>query len=477
MNAKLVTIIATAAVVIAGAAIAVSANSGNDSKKSVAVTMPWQKEMLDEITQGKTYDVLLLAREGYSVHDSIPLSVGDIVKLKNSKLWFTVGLDLKIEGEVSVYDQVKDSMGDRIINSSKGIDYIVDNHHHHGDGTVEARPLTEWTGEWQSMYPYVADNSLSAFIKHKAAELGKTVEETKTQYLALYNGSYNSLKFEGNVVSFKSSAGTVSSTYSYQEYRTATTANGIVAWYIYKNSAASSEAPKYISVNDHFTAIGAADEEAFPHFHMRYGDSIEAVTNPPAPWAPTFFKSGTTAEQMADVMIAHSASYNMHVWCSPANLSVIAANVKNALITADPEHSDIYENGYASYIAKINVLKARAASVLGAISGKEVMVWHGAWGYLFKPYGICEESLQEVVGHGVKDLTVANIMAMKAKIGEKGHAVIFASPHDLIMNNSYKNQLGIPVVEANPNSMHHLDAMGAFIDALDFYKAGFPLEE
>lgn len=472
MNTGIAAVAIAITLAVAGAGV-YAAVSGDD-RETVTVTMPWQKEMLDEITQGKTYNVHLLARDGTSVHDSIPLSVGDIVKLKESKLWFTVGKDLRIEGELSVYKQVEESMAGRIIDTSIGVKYLAGDHHHHGnDGIVEVRQLTEWKGLWQSMHSYVQDGSMSDFIKFKARETGKTEDEIKTQYLELYNSDYSAVKFDGSTVTFTSSAGSVSSSYAYEEYKTANKDGSIMAWYVYKNSDPLSQAPKFISVNDHSIKVGGDDED-HPHFHMRYGDTAESVTAPPSPWAPTFFEKGTSADDMCDVMIDHSGGYNMHIWCSPVNLAIIAGNVKNALIGADPDNAGIYTEGYNGYMAKVNALKAKADAVLTPLEDREIMVWHGAWGYLFEPYDIDEESLQDVVGHGVKDLTVANIMDLKEEISDERQKVLFASPHDLIMNKSYKSQLGIPVVEANPNSLRHIDALSAFLDAIELHKEDFP---
>ncbi|MGK5643330.1 ZinT/AdcA family metal-binding protein, partial [Streptomyces sp. URMC 126] len=54
------------------------------------------------------------------------------------------------------------------------------------DEQVQPRPLSDWTGEWQSVYPYLLDGTLDPVLAHKAQKGDKTVAEYQAYYEAGY---------------------------------------------------------------------------------------------------------------------------------------------------------------------------------------------------------------------------------------------------------------------------------------------------
>ncbi|MDR0524085.1 MAG: zinc ABC transporter substrate-binding protein [Candidatus Methanoplasma sp.] len=169
-------------------------------------------------------------------------------------------------------------------------------------------------------------------------------------------------------------------------------------------------------------------------------------------------------------------TYNTHVWCDYDNLMIAADNAKSALIRMDPSNADAFEKGCEAYKDRAAAIKAKAEPVLKAIHGKLVMVWHEAWGYLLSKQHIGEFGLQDLVGHEAKELTVSNITALNAAISGGGHKVLFASPHDLIANSSYRSQIGVPIEIVDPTAERFLDELDRFIDLLDAHKGDFPAD-
>ncbi|NLL94864.1 MAG: zinc ABC transporter solute-binding protein [Thermoplasmatales archaeon] len=100
----------------------------------------------------------------------------------------------------------------------------------------------------------------------------------------------------------------------------------------------------------------------------------------------------------------HGHAMDPHVWTSPKNLSAMASNVRDDLKSIDPGNSATYDAGYLEYENRMGELGAFCAEKLAGLSG-HVLVWHGAWKYLFNDYtgtdgspGITEEALQHIPG-------------------------------------------------------------------------------
>ncbi len=62
------------------------------------------------------------------------------------------------------------------------------------DNQVADRPLSDWEGEWQSVYPYLLDGTLDSVFAEKAEETGeKTAEEYKEYYTVGYESTFTGL--------------------------------------------------------------------------------------------------------------------------------------------------------------------------------------------------------------------------------------------------------------------------------------------
>ncbi|MDR3288206.1 MAG: metal ABC transporter substrate-binding protein [Peptococcaceae bacterium] len=77
-----------------------------------------------------------------------------------------------------------------------------------------------------------------------------------------------------------------------------------------------------------------------------------------------------------------------HVWLSPLNAKAEMENIKNAFVRADPEHAADYEANYARYAAELEALDQEFRETLAALTHREVIVAHQAFGYLCAAYGL-----------------------------------------------------------------------------------------
>ncbi len=79
-----------------------------------------------------------------------------------------------------------------------------------------------------------------------------------------------------------------------------------------------------------------------------------------------------------------------HAWQSAANAKVYAANIRDALIAADPAGKDAYQANAAAYLSKLDALDAEVKAAVAAIPAdrRRVISTHDAFGYFQQAYGI-----------------------------------------------------------------------------------------
>jgi len=79
-----------------------------------------------------------------------------------------------------------------------------------------------------------------------------------------------------------------------------------------------------------------------------------------------------------------------HVWLSPKQALVLAANIKNAFIGADPENRADYESRYAQLEARLHDLDAKMTKMAAEAKQKTFIVSHESFGYLARDYGLTQ---------------------------------------------------------------------------------------
>ncbi len=79
-----------------------------------------------------------------------------------------------------------------------------------------------------------------------------------------------------------------------------------------------------------------------------------------------------------------------HAWQSVANAQRYVANIRDALVAADPADADAFRQNARSYLARLEALDAEVRQAVGQIpeSRRKVISTHGAFGYFAGRYGI-----------------------------------------------------------------------------------------
>jgi zinc/manganese transport system substrate-binding protein len=79
-----------------------------------------------------------------------------------------------------------------------------------------------------------------------------------------------------------------------------------------------------------------------------------------------------------------------HAWQSVANSKIYTANIRDALVAADPADTEIFRKNAQAYLLKLDALdrEVREAVALVPLARRKVISTHDAFGYLAAAYGI-----------------------------------------------------------------------------------------
>lgn len=79
-----------------------------------------------------------------------------------------------------------------------------------------------------------------------------------------------------------------------------------------------------------------------------------------------------------------------HAWQSPLNAKIYVANIRDALVAADPADAEAFQANAAAYLAKLDALDGEVRQAVAQIpeNRRKVISTHRAFGYFEAAYGI-----------------------------------------------------------------------------------------
>ncbi|PIE68153.1 MAG: cation ABC transporter substrate-binding protein [Deltaproteobacteria bacterium] len=136
-----------------------------------------------------------------------------------------------------------------------------------------------------------------------------------------------------------------------------------------------------------------------------------------------------------------------HIWLSPPLVKIQARAILAALQEADPEHRSAYGANFKVFSARIDQLDADLKETFTGKKGLGFMVFHPAWGYFARAYGLKQVPI-EIEGKAPKP---GQLKELIEHAREKGIKVIFVQPQ--FSTKSAKliaREIGGQVAFANP---------------------------
>lgn len=363
------------------------ADNTDDGKLKVVTTIfpeyDWVKEIAgDEISN---IDLTMLLDNGVDLHSYQPTSE-DILKISDCDLFVYVGgesdswvddalknatnKDMQV---INLLDVLKDSI--KTEESMPGMQ--TEEGHNHGyahfeDSDVQDRTLSDWDGDWQSVYPYLQDGVLDEVMEKKAESGEKTAEEYKEYYENGYKTDVSQITIdaENNTMCFVKNGVASKATYEYKGYQIYDYESGSRGVrYFFEATSGDADAPKYVQFSDHGIAPGKAE-----HFHIYAGnDGFDALSEEMENW-PTYYPADMSGKEIAEDMLEHEEKeYDEHVWLSLKNAQTLCKAIAEALETADPEHKDVYAANVDSYLEKLSSLDGQYQDAVANASQKTLL--------------------------------------------------------------------------------------------------------
>jgi len=136
-----------------------------------------------------------------------------------------------------------------------------------------------------------------------------------------------------------------------------------------------------------------------------------------------------------------------HVWVDPINVKVIAKNIYEALVKVDKANESYYKKNLESFLKEIDRVDQNIKTILkDTPKGTTFMVFHPAWGYFAKRYGLKQLSV-EVEGKSPKMRALVKIIEKAKK--EKVRAIFTQPEFSDKASKIISKQLNISVIKAS----------------------------
>ena len=91
-------------------------------------------------------------------------------------------------------------------------------------------------------------------------------------------------------------------------------------------------------------------------------------------------------------------AFDPHVWLDPVLAVQQVYNIRDALVAADPDNAQTYQDNAAAYAAQLDGLHDEYASTLSGCQHDTIVTLHAAFAYLVERYGFDTVSLSGITG-------------------------------------------------------------------------------
>ncbi|MEW6044460.1 MAG: metal ABC transporter substrate-binding protein [Thermoproteota archaeon] len=147
--------------------------------------------------------------------------------------------------------------------------------------------------------------------------------------------------------------------------------------------------------------------------------------------------------------LGHDLVYDPHIWLDPVLAKHQVETIKNAMIEADPNNAQYYEENAAAYVAKLDALDSKITAELADCKKDTIVTFHTAFSYFANRYDIKTFALSGIAPES--EATASELRETVDYIKENDINVIFAE--DLIdpkLVNVLADEAGAQVLMLSP---------------------------
>jgi zinc transport system substrate-binding protein len=143
-----------------------------------------------------------------------------------------------------------------------------------------------------------------------------------------------------------------------------------------------------------------------------------------------------------------------HVWLDPENAKMMVAEIARVLAEASPENADVFRENADRLVAEIGALEAQIADELAPVKGRPFVVFHDAYQYFERRYGL--NALGSITVSPEIQPSAKRLGEIRRKIAALGAACVFAEPQ-------FQPKLVDAVIEGTNARSGTLDPEGALV--------------
>ncbi|WYP27504.1 ZinT/AdcA family metal-binding protein [Alkalihalobacillus sp. FSL W8-0930] len=203
---------------------------------------------------------------------------------------------------------------ENVVSESQPLTIAIDDHHGHDDVTkriyegffyydeVEDRELSDYAGDWQSVYPYLIEGDLDEVMEVRAEKSDeRNKEEMIEHYTSAYETDVDRVVITNDSFTFHYNDGKeVTAEYASDGYEILERdAGNRQVRFVYKRQDDTDEMPTYMIFSDHNINPTPAH-----HFHLYFGEDRDALLAERSHF-PTYYPSSLDAAGVVRDMLAH----------------------------------------------------------------------------------------------------------------------------------------------------------------------------
>ncbi len=144
-----------------------------------------------------------------------------------------------------------------------------------------------------------------------------------------------------------------------------------------------------------------------------------------------------------------SGQSDPHVWTDPRLMIHHVTLLRDALIALDPAHAETYRRGHRELTARLTTLDAELERQLAPVKGKSFLVFHPAWSYFARRYGLHQLSVEHE-GKAPNARTLARLIDEARRL--KIRTILVQPQHPARSARVVADAIGARVVEVDPLS-------------------------
>ena len=354
----------------------------------------WVKQILGD--HAEHAEITYLLDSGVDLHSYQPTAM-DMAKIAECDLFVYVGgesdewvedaLSEAVNPDMQVIN-LMEVMGDAAKEEEvkEGMEHDHDHEHEHAEieeDDIKDRELTDFAGNWKSLYPLLEAGDLAEYVGHHAEEHDEPVDEVQKELAEKWGCDVTAVSIDGAKIDFTYADGTKKSgEYKYAGYSPVLADDGDIKAVMYQYEKESGESPKYVMFNDHGFEPGKAE-----HFHIFYGDGADfETTKKDFQYTPYFIPDALNGEEAVEMLEGHNHSkteeheheegeveYDEHVWLSLKNAKTLCAEIADKLSILDSANKDDYKANLDAYTAQLDQLDSEFKTLIDGAKQKTLV--------------------------------------------------------------------------------------------------------